>query len=136
MYQPRETARVAMEDIRRVANLRVGSLLRIGAWVRSAESGGTSPRIRLEVQYGGEGGWTEYIESACSRGAHAFDVEFLESLLSKGWVVLHYPNSLINEEFARLKAQELEGLAMDNGLPRPEVWVYLYDREGRENGVV
>ncbi len=136
MYQPTEVARIALEDIRRVASLRMRSLLDIGAQVRSAESGGTSPGIRLEVRYGSEGGWTEYIESACSRGVHAFDVEFLDSLLAEGWVVLHFPNSLINEEFGRLKAKELEDLAVGLGLPRPEVWVYLYDWKGQESRVV
>jgi hypothetical protein len=136
MYQPTEVARIAMEDIRRVARNRISYLLGIGGQVRTAESGGTSPSIRLEVRYRDEEGWTEYIESSCRRGAHAFDREFLDSLVSQGWVVLHYPRSLINEEFGRLKAEELRDLAISSGLPRPEVWVYLYDWEGLESRVV
>jgi hypothetical protein len=131
MYQPREVAKAALETVKLVAEERTDLLRSMGAEVRMAVAEGTSPGARLDVDFEGVT-WAEYIESSCSRGAHAFDEEYLDDLISMGWVVLHYPDALINERFARLKAEELLGLALDAGVERAEVWVYLYDWHGPE----
>jgi hypothetical protein len=134
MYQPRLMAQAALETIGLVADERVDLLQDLGAKVRMAVAEGDSPGARLDVDYA-DTIWVEYIESACSRGAHAFDEEYLDDLIATGWIVLHYPDTLINERFARLKAEELLGLAFDAGMERAEVWVYLYDPQGRETRV-
>lgn len=136
MFTPREMAAAAEEDVNIVTDARAAMLRDMGFEVRLAGSGGTRPSMRLEVDQGDGTGWTEYVESACTRGAHAFDAEFLRSLRRNGWIVLHYPVALIDERFARLKAEELLFLALDSGMDHAEVWVYLYDRRGGEARVV
>jgi hypothetical protein len=135
MYTPREAASRAVEYIQRVAEKRVEVLERSGSHALWAEAFGTHPGIRLEVQNQNGTRWVEYIESACTRGAHAFDMEYLDALMENGWLVLHYPDSLINEEVGRLKAEELLALAMGSGMDRAEVWVYLYDTDGNETRI-
>lgn len=132
MYTPRATAQEAIKDVRRVADDRVEVLKKTGAHAVWAESEGTSPSIRLDIRHDNGTQWVEFIETSCTRGVHAFDIEYLNALREDGWVVLHYPVSQINEEFARLKAEELLGLALASGMDRAEVWVYLYDRDGNE----
>ena len=132
MYSPREVAREAGRSVRKVAEERGIKLRRSGASALWAESTGTSPSIRLDVRHENGSRWSEFIESTCTRGAHAFDMTFVDALVEDGWVVLHYPAYQVNEEFARLKAEELLELGLASGMQKAEVWVYLYDRDGEE----
>jgi hypothetical protein len=137
MYSPQEAADIAFRDVQEVARKRVDVLLDMVDNIHVTESRGTRSRIRLEVPYSARGeGWIEFVESSCSRGAASFDQDYINALRDTGWVVLHFPEALINERFAYDKALDVEERARRAGAPRPEVWVYLYDRRGQERRVV
>ena len=132
MYQERELAGIAFEDIQKISKDRIELLTAIGALVRVSETYGPSPRIKLEVLFDDTVGWQEYIESSYTRGVPAYDDEYLRGLLTCGWIALHFPAALINERFSALKTEDLEEKASRAGVPLPEVWVYLYHKGGPE----
>lgn len=136
MYTPHDTATIAFEDILNVARKRVDILLDMAERVRVTESRGTHPRIRLDVPFTEGGGWTEFVESVCTRGVRSYDRDFLDALACNEWTVLHFPAYLVDERFAYQKAMALEDQAWREGAARPEVWVYLYERDGSEHRVV
>ncbi len=135
MYEEREVAPIAIEDIRRVANNRIQGLDG-SPHVNVEERLGTSPRIILSIMGDSGPAWKEFIESSLTRGAPAFDPDYIAALVSCGHIALHYPEVMFDDGFMEEKAEDLKREASKKGARTAEVHAFLYSVDGTERKVL
>lgn len=136
MYEQEELVPEVAQTVRRVVQNRLDQMGEEAGHVRILEHLDPEPRTVMTVEGRGAPARIEFFESVYTRGALAYDEEYVQALVACGRIVLHYPDELFDDGFMAQKAWAVISQAKERGADLPEVTAFLYSHDGEERKVL